>query len=172
MKKLLLMPLRNKLQLKLTSLMSMLLLLTAGLVITPHHNMNFGWNGLSKTPHLSLMPPQSKKIKKLNKKLLKQHGLLPQLMLNLLKQLLLQPMQLTKLQLKMLQLRLPGTTPLKLTLLPLLKKLLLKSSMMNSKHGLHSENQHSPTTGTLLKHGKKLGLTINAMPLKKQPRLT
>lgn len=166
------MPLLNKLQLKTRSLLSMLLLLTAGLVLKKNHNMNFGWNGLSKTPHLSLMPPQSKKIKKLKKQLLKQHGILPQLMLHLLKQLLLQPMQLTKLKLKMLQLRLPGTTPLKLTLLPLLKQMLLKSSMMNSQNGLHSENQHSPTTGTLLKHGKKLGLTINVMPLKKQPRLT
>jgi len=82
------------------------------------------------------------------------------------------PMQLTKLLVMMKQLQLPGIMPKKMPLLPLLTLLTLKKSGLFLQIGSHSERLQSLTTGTPLNHGKKLGMTINAMPLKKQPRLT
>jgi hypothetical protein len=50
----------KKLKLKHGSMMSMLLLKTAGLVIPSNHNLNFGCNGLSKTPNFNQMLLQFK----------------------------------------------------------------------------------------------------------------
>jgi hypothetical protein len=130
--------------------MSMLLLKTAGLVMLPLHNINFGWNRLSKMPNLNQMLLQFKQK-------LMDGTLLPKKMLHLLKlrlHLLPQLKKLMPLQLKqpqqptqrkqMLTLKKPWMPPSqltqlpkKLTLMPFQLKLKPTQSNHSSKHGLN-----------------------------------
>jgi hypothetical protein len=88
----------------------------------------------------------------------------------LLKQLMLLPQRLPVMTLP-LQIK-PKLNQKSLGTLPLLLLLPQKLSMIKSQHGLTPEPYIFTTTGTVPKHGKKLGLTTNVMPLKIPPRLT